>query len=240
LFITKPLGCLSHSDDYAEFEPGVQDVVEREVEARDLSGELVPPPDQSGTRVAIEVRDELLEVVRRHHAVVVHERDDPAAGLAHRKIEPGGEALRRPFQVPRLPGDEREPLGRGGSAHDEDLPAPGGRSGEGAPREPADRRYLRTMSTTHLAGYNGDLMTGRERGRRFPELHGAPLLESLLREIEEEEHLSLALGVDLTPPRPQTLDAARDCPLDRWLERSLEVHRFLLERRAAERREAGD
>jgi hypothetical protein len=82
-------------------------------------------------------------------------------------------------------------------------------------------------------------MTDSNRGRPFPELHGAPLLTSLLREIEEEERLSRELGVDLTPPRPQTFDSARDCPLDRWLERSLEVHRFLLERRAAERRGAG-
>jgi hypothetical protein len=76
-----------------------------------------------------------------------------------------------------------------------------------------------------------------ERGTPFPEVHGEELLRELLAEIEEEERLGAALGVDLTPPGPDPSCAPRVYgPLDAWLRRADEIHAFLEECYRAERR----
>jgi hypothetical protein len=63
-----------------------------------------------------------------------------------------------------------------------------------------------------------------ERGAPFPEVHGEALLRELLAEIEEEEQLGAALGVDLTPPGPDPSSPPLACgPLDAWLRRAEEV-----------------
>jgi hypothetical protein len=63
------------------------------------------------------------------------------------------------------------------------------------------------------------------RGRPLPDTAGAELLAELLADIEEEEELSRALGVDLTPPGPRPEHFPRVyAPLDVWLARSEEVH----------------
>ena len=79
-------------------------------------------------------------------------------------------------------------------------------------------------------------MSSVDRGRPFRDLYGAELVRDLLREIEEEEKLAQALGVDLTPAGPSRGHAPRIyAPLDVWLRRSEEIHRFLEERWRAER-----
>jgi hypothetical protein len=75
-----------------------------------------------------------------------------------------------------------------------------------------------------------------ERGTPFPEVHGEELLRQLLAEIEEEERLGAALGVDLTPPGPDPSSPPLAYgPLDAWLRRAEEVHAFLEARHRAER-----
>ena len=55
-----------------------------------------------------------------------------------------------------------------------------------------------------------------------------PILGPILRDIERDDELSRALGVDLTPPGPLPEHAPPAyLPLDEWLRRSEEVHRFL-------------
>lgn len=79
-----------------------------------------------------------------------------------------------------------------------------------------------------------------QRGQPLLELHGEELVRWLLSQIDEEEQLGAALGVDLTPPAPDPSHApAVYGPLDEWLRRSEDVHAFLEERHRAERREAG-
>jgi hypothetical protein len=77
---------------------------------------------------------------------------------------------------------------------------------------------------------------GTGRGQPFPELEGDALIELLLRDIEDEEHLSLLLGVDLTPPAPDSSHAPPVYgPLVEWLRRSEEIHRFREQAFRAER-----
>lgn len=76
----------------------------------------------------------------------------------------------------------------------------------------------------------------RERGRPLPDIHGEELVRLLLAEIEEEEALSRVLGIDLTPPSPDPANAPPVYgPLDVWLERSEEIHRFREQAFRAER-----
>jgi hypothetical protein len=79
-------------------------------------------------------------------------------------------------------------------------------------------------------------MSSVDRGRPFRDLHGMELVRDLIREIEEEEMLAQALGVDLKPAGPSREHAPRVyAPLDVWLRRSEEIHRFREERWRAER-----
>jgi hypothetical protein len=79
-------------------------------------------------------------------------------------------------------------------------------------------------------------MSSEDRGQPFRDLQGAELVRDLLREIEEEEQLAHALGVDLTPAGPSREHAPRVyAPLDIWLRRSEEIHRFREQRWRAER-----
>ena len=83
-------------------------------------------------------------------------------------------------------------------------------------------------------------MRDDEPGRPFPEIHGEELLRLLLTEIEEEEELSQALGVDLTPPAPSVNQAPLvRGPLRVWLERSEEIHRYREDAWRAERGHTG-
>jgi len=71
------------------------------------------------------------------------------------------------------------------------------------------------------------MQSDASRGRPLPDLHGEELLRELLAQIEEEERLGAALGVDLTPPAPDPSHAPPVYgPLDEWLRRSEEIHRF--------------
>src|SRR5262245_61423948 len=56
-------------------------------------------------------------------------------------------------------------------------------------------------------GYDPSVIPAPRRARPLPELEGEPLLRLLLAEIEEEERLGAALGVDLTPPAPSRAHA---------------------------------
>ena len=79
-------------------------------------------------------------------------------------------------------------------------------------------------------------MSSTLRGRPLPEIHGDELVKQLLSEIEEEEALSRALGIDLTPPAPDAAHAPRVYgPLHVWLERSEEIHTFREQAHRAER-----
>jgi hypothetical protein len=70
-----------------------------------------------------------------------------------------------------------------------------------------------------------------DRGQPFPDLAGEALVRALLAEIEEEERISRALGVDLTPAGPDPSHAPVIYPpLPVWLERADEVR--ALEERA--------
>lgn len=81
---------------------------------------------------------------------------------------------------------------------------------------------------------------GSPRSHPLPEIHGEELVRWLLAQIDEEEQLGAALGVDLTPPGPDPSHAPPVyAPLDEWLRRSDEVHAFVEARHRAERREAG-
>ncbi len=76
-----------------------------------------------------------------------------------------------------------------------------------------------------------------DRGLPLPETEGEELLRQLLDEISEEEALSRAVGVDLTPAPPDPSHAPLVFgPLQQWLERSEEVHRFRELAHRAERR----
>jgi hypothetical protein len=76
-----------------------------------------------------------------------------------------------------------------------------------------------------------------ERAHPLPELHGNALVRALLAEIQEEEALGRSIGVDLTPPGPAPAHAPLVYgPLDVWLRRSEEIHRFREEAWRAERR----
>jgi hypothetical protein len=76
------------------------------------------------------------------------------------------------------------------------------------------------------------------RSHPLPDVHGDELIRELLALVDEEEQLGAALGVDLTPPGPDPSHAPLVYgPLDAWLRRSEEVHRFLEERYRAERRQ---
>lgn len=62
-----------------------------------------------------------------------------------------------------------------------------------------------------------------------------PTILSLLAEIDEETELSSLVGVDLSPPGPSASHAPPVyLPLDEWLRRSEEVHRFLSAARRTE------
>lgn len=70
-------------------------------------------------------------------------------------------------------------------------------------------------------------LVSEQRGAPLPEIHGDLLVQNALREIEEEEALSYAIGVDLTPAAPDPAHAPLIyAPLDVWLRRSEEIHRF--------------
>jgi hypothetical protein len=75
-----------------------------------------------------------------------------------------------------------------------------------------------------------------ERAQPLPELHGDALIRALLAEIEEDDVLGRSIGVDLTPAGPAPGHAPLVYgPLDVWLQRSEEIHRFLEETWRAER-----
>src|SRR5262245_51012763 len=76
-----------------------------------------------------------------------------------------------------------------------------------------------------------------DRGEPLPDVHGDALVEELFQQINEEEAISEAIGVDLAPPAPlpEHAPSAR-LSLEAWWLRSEEVHRFLEE---ARRREHG-
>jgi hypothetical protein len=70
----------------------------------------------------------------------------------------------------------------------------------------------------------------RERGNPLPEA-GADFVAALIAEIEEDERLSAALGVDLTPAAPDPSHAPRSyLRPEKWIERSEEVHSMLEDR----------
>jgi hypothetical protein len=74
-----------------------------------------------------------------------------------------------------------------------------------------------------------------DRREPLQEIQGDELIAALLFEIEEEERLSQALGVDLTPPAPDARHAPLVYgPLDAWLKRSEEIHEFRASARRAE------
>lgn len=76
-----------------------------------------------------------------------------------------------------------------------------------------------------------------ERARALPEVHGNALIRALLAEIEEDDALGRSIGVDLTPAAPDPAHAPVVYgPLDIWLRRSEEIHRFCEEAWRAERR----
>jgi hypothetical protein len=54
-------------------------------------------------------------------------------------------------------------------------------------------------------------------------------IDALVAEILEDDALSLASGIDFGPPSPVT-SAPPLLPLEAWLRRSEEVHRFLRSR----------
>jgi hypothetical protein len=84
------------------------------------------------------------------------------------------------------------------------------------------------------------VFTEAPRGRPFPEIHGEELVRWFLAQIDEEERLGAALGVDLTPPGPDPSHAPLVYgPLEEWLRRSEEVHAFLEARYRAEHARAG-
>ncbi|AUX37696.1 MULTISPECIES: hypothetical protein [Sorangium] len=67
-----------------------------------------------------------------------------------------------------------------------------------------------------------------------------PTILSLLAEIDDEAELSSLLGVDLSPAGPSASHAPSTYPpLDEWLRRSEEVHRFLRAAKRAEREGRG-
>jgi hypothetical protein len=68
-------------------------------------------------------------------------------------------------------------------------------------------------------------MLASPRANPLPELEGPELVRAMLAEIEEEEALSRALGIDLTPPAPSAEHAPHAYPpLAVWLSRSEEIH----------------
>jgi hypothetical protein len=72
----------------------------------------------------------------------------------------------------------------------------------------------------------------RQRGEPLSDV-GAEVVAELLAEIDDDEQLSAALGVDLTPPGPDPSHApAVYLSLEAWFERSEEIHRLLRERRS--------
>jgi hypothetical protein len=82
-------------------------------------------------------------------------------------------------------------------------------------------------------------MSSVDRGRPLRDLHGQELVRQFLQEIEEEEALGRALGMDLTPPGPINEHAPRVyAHLNTWLRRSEEIHRYREERWRAERSQA--
>jgi hypothetical protein len=77
----------------------------------------------------------------------------------------------------------------------------------------------------------------RERAHPLPELRGEALVRALLAEIDEEEALGRSIGVDLTPPGPDPAHAPPVYgPLEVWLQRSEEIHRFCEDVWRSERR----
>jgi hypothetical protein len=88
--------------------------------------------------------------------------------------------------------------------------------------------------------YLSSMRLATPRANALPEIHGEALVRLLLDEIDEEERLGTALGIDLTPPGPAPSHAPPVYPaLDEWLRRSEEVHAFLEARYREERRAAG-
>jgi hypothetical protein len=80
-----------------------------------------------------------------------------------------------------------------------------------------------------------------DRAQPILELEGDALINLLLDEIEEDDRLSQAMGIDLSPPAPDPKHAPLVCPpLDVWIRRAEEVHE-LRERawRAARRQKKG-
>jgi len=66
------------------------------------------------------------------------------------------------------------------------------------------------------------------------------VVEALLAEIAEEERLTALVGTSVAPADPLPEHAPRRrLPLDEWLRRSEEVHRFLCDARRRDRRRAG-
>ena len=82
----------------------------------------------------------------------------------------------------------------------------------------AGRSYNRVMA----------LSPDEPRARPLPDLSGDAVVRELLEQIAEEEELSERLSLDLSPPDPRTeYGPAVYPPLDVWLRRSEEIHRFL-------------
>jgi len=73
------------------------------------------------------------------------------------------------------------------------------------------------------------ILSKREpRARALPDLSGEAVVRELLEQIAEEEELSARLNLDLSPPDPRMeYGPAFYPPLDVWLRRSEEIHRFL-------------
>jgi hypothetical protein len=68
----------------------------------------------------------------------------------------------------------------------------------------------------------------RARARALPDLSGDDVVRELLQQIADEEELSSQLGLDLATPDPRPEHGPTVYPpLDVWLRRSEEVHRFL-------------
>jgi hypothetical protein len=74
------------------------------------------------------------------------------------------------------------------------------------------------------------------RGKPLPDVQGDELVHALLAEIDEEERLGAAIGVDLAPADARPEHASAACPpLAAWLRRAEEVHAYLERQRRAER-----
>ena len=80
-------------------------------------------------------------------------------------------------------------------------------------------------------------LISEKRGAPLAEIEGDELIQELLQDVEDEERLSAALGVDLCPAAPDPRHApVVYAPLVVWLRRSEEIHGFREQTRRAEHR----